>query len=344
MREFYLQRLFGRRIFESRPDLRIFITGATGYIGSTLTRRLAADGHQLTALVRATSHVESLEALGVRCVVGDITDRYSMREGMSGADWVIHAAAELDLDADPQRIRAINVGGSENVASLAFKLGVGRMMSISSVAYFGGSPADGSPATETTPPLEPFPTHYSATKHAGEQVIQRWAEQGLKVVTIYPSLVYGPPGKKQGANAVLRSVLKGRLPALVASHRITTWVYLDDLVEGIVLALYRAETGDKFLLAGDRASLITVVQKVCQLGGVAPPKVELPLWFARLAGRVMDPYFKFRGYRSPLTQQQLKSLTRHWSFDDRHARQTLEWSPRGLDEGLPPTVRHLLRS
>ncbi|MEE8368545.1 MAG: NAD-dependent epimerase/dehydratase family protein [Thermoanaerobaculia bacterium] len=326
------------------PSLRVFITGATGYIGSALARRLIEDGHQLTALVRSASRTASLEALGVRCVVGDITDRYSMREGMSGADWVIHAAAELDLDADPQKIRSINVAGSENVASLAFKLGVGRLMSISSVAYFGGSPADGSPANETAVPIEPFPTHYSAAKHAGEQAIQRWAAQGLEVVTIYPSLVYGPPGKKQGANAVLRAILKGRLPVLVAGHRITTWIYLDDLVEGIVLALNRAEAGDKFLLAGDRADLATVVRKVCQIGEVAPPKFELPLRVAQILGRVAAPYFRWRGYRSPLSQEQLRSLTRHWSFEDSYAREKLSWSPRSLDEGLPPAIRHLLNS
>ena len=217
-------------------------------------------------------------------------------------------------------------------------------MSISSVAYFGGSPADGSPANEATVPIEPFPTHYSATKHAGEQAIQRWSKQGLKVVTIYPSLVYGPPGKKQGANAVLRSILKGRLPALVASHRITTWVYLDDLVEGIILALNRAEAGDKFLLAGDRADLESVVKRVCRLGGTAPPRLKLPLGLAQIVGRVVEPYFKFRGYRSPLTQEQLRSLTRHWNFDDAHARATLDWSPRGLNEGLPLAVEHLLHS
>jgi nucleoside-diphosphate-sugar epimerase len=321
--------------------LRIFITGATGYIGLALAGRLIADGHQLTALVRSKSRTEPLEALGVRCAVGDITDRYSMREGMSGADWVVHAAAELDLDANPQKIRQTNVAGSENVASLAFKLGVGRMMSISSITYFGGSPFDGSPATEDSSPLKPFPTHYSATKYAGEMAIRRWAEQGLKLVTVFPSLVYGPPGKKQGANAGLRSILKGRFPAMVAGNRITSWVYLDDLVEGIVLALQRAEAGDRFLLAGEPAPLKTVAQKVCQLGGVTPPRLNLPLWVGRVAERVARPYYRLKGYRSPLTTEQLKSLTRHWNFDDSHAREVLNWSPRGLDQGLPPTVEHL---
>src|SRR3954469_10045499 len=175
--------------------MRIYLTGGTGYIGLALARRLVRDGHEVRALVRATSNAEPLRQLGAATFVGDLGDRYSMREGMSGADWVIHAAADLDLTGPPERMRQANVQGSENIASLAFKLGVPRFLSVSSMAYFGGSPADGTPADETASPMEPFPTLYSATKHSGELAIQEWAKRGLKVTTIYPSLVYGPPGK-----------------------------------------------------------------------------------------------------------------------------------------------------
>src|SRR6185295_14608235 len=124
--------------------MRTFLTGGTGFIGSVLAGRLAAAGHEVRALVRPTSDVEPLRQLGVATFVGDLNDRASMREGMSGADWVIHAAAELDDRDGPAPMRRTNVQGSENVASLAYKLGVGRLLSVSSMAYFGGSPADGS--------------------------------------------------------------------------------------------------------------------------------------------------------------------------------------------------------
>jgi nucleoside-diphosphate-sugar epimerase len=176
--------------------MRIFLTGATGYIGTALCRRLAGAGHELRALVRATSKLETLRELGVATFPGDLGDRATMREGMSGADWVIHAAAELDPSSPDERMTGANVQGSDNVASLAWKLGVPRFLSVSSIAWWGGSPADGSAATETTPPQKPFPTPYSATKHAGQQAIREWEKKGLRVNTVYPSLVYGPPGKK----------------------------------------------------------------------------------------------------------------------------------------------------
>jgi nucleoside-diphosphate-sugar epimerase len=172
-----------------------------------------------------------------------------MREGMSGADWVIHAAAELDLHSSDEHGGA-NVEGSENVASLA-AAGVGRFLSISSMAAWGGSPADGSPATEESAPQLPLPTRYCSTKAAGEERVQAWARQGLKVNTVFPSLVYGPPGKKQGANTLLRALMLGRFPALIAPEKKTSWIFLDDLVDGIVRVIDQAPPGRGYLLAGE---------------------------------------------------------------------------------------------
>ena len=158
--------------------MRIFLTGATGYIGSALCRRLAAEGHELRALVRATSRTEELRRLGVAMFVGDLQDRASMREGMSGADWVVHAAAELDPAASDGRMEAANVAGSENVASLAWKLGVPRFLSVSSIAYFGGSPSDGTPRHRAVAAAAAVSHRYSATKHAGQQAIAAYATRG----------------------------------------------------------------------------------------------------------------------------------------------------------------------
>jgi nucleoside-diphosphate-sugar epimerase len=322
--------------------MRIFLTGATGYIGSALCRRLAPEGHELRALVRPTSRTAELQELGVATFVGDLADRASMREGMSGADWVVHAAAELDPASPDRRMEASNVAGSENVASLASKLGVPRFLSVSSIAYFGGSPADGSLATETSPPQQPFPTPYSATKHAGQKVIAAYATRGLRVNTVYPSLVYGPPGKRGGANVMLKNLAKGRFPALIGADRKASWVYLADVVDGIVRVIERAPAGRDYLLAGDVATVRELADQVCALGGVASPRRELSPGFARAALTVAAPFMRLVGRRPPIPPRQIASLARHWAFDDARARTELGWQPRTLAEGLPPTVEFLL--
>ena len=324
--------------------MRLFLTGATGYIGTALCLRLRADGHEVRALVRATSPERALALLneiGVATFVGDLGDRYSMREGMSGADWVIHAAAELDLAASGEKMTAANVEGSENVASLASKLGVGRFLSISSMAAWGGSPADGTPANEESAPQLPLPTRYCATKAAGEERVQHWAQQGLKVNTVFPSLVYGPPGKKQGANTLLRALMLGRFPALIAPEKKTSWVFLDDLVDGIVRVIDQAPPGRGYLMAGEAWSVRALARGVAALGGTKPPRRELSVRTARILFRVAGPFLKLVGRPLPIALEQLHSLDRHWNFDDTRARTELGWKPRGLEEGLGITLDYL---
>lgn len=322
--------------------MRIFLTGASGYIGSRLAARLVADGHEVCALVRPTSDRTTLDRIGARCFAGDVTDRYSMREGMSGADWVIHAAADLEFGGPAARQRAVNVDGSENVASLAFKLGVGRLLAISSIAVFGGSPSDGAPANEESPVLEPLPSLYGVTKRQGDRAISAWAERGLRVNTAYPSLVYGPPGKKRGGNALLRQIALGRLPALVAADRKTSWVHLDDLVEGLVRVMDHAPPGEEYLFAGDAITVAELAEVVAGIADASPPRLRLPLALARLVGEVSRPWYRLRGRRSPFLPDYLRSLARHWVFDDAKARRELGWERRSLARGLPETVRYLV--
>ncbi len=323
--------------------MRIFVTGGTGYVGRALCRRLVAEGHEVRALVRSAERARPLAEAGVATFPGDVTDRFSMREGMSGADAVIHAAADLDLTGPAERMEAVNVVGSEQVAALAVKLGVPRFLSVSSVAWFGGSPADGSPATEDTPPQRPLPTRYSETKHRGEQAIRAWAARGLKVVTVYPSLVYGPPGKKEGANALLRQLWLGRFPALVGADRRTSWIFLDDLIEGLVRALDRAPAGAAYLMAGEAASVAEIARRIESLGGAPAPRREISVGAARFALRLATPLLALAGRRPPIPIAQLASLERHWNFDDARARRELDWRPRSLAEGLAETAEKLLR-
>jgi nucleoside-diphosphate-sugar epimerase len=324
--------------------MRIFLTGGTGYIGGALAHRLAAAGHEVRALVRATSNVEKLREIGAATFVGDVTDRYSMREAMSGADWVIHAAADLDFGAPEERMRKINVEGSENVASLAFKLGVPRVLAVSSIAAFGGSPPDGSLATEEAPVQQPFPSLYSVTKHAGERAVREWGQRGLKVNTVYPSLVYGPPGKKSGSNFLLRQILKRRIPAVVGGDRQVSWIHIDDLVDGMIALMEKASPGRDYLMTGDVTTIRALVDRVSRLGGVKPPRLSLPVGVARVGLALAAPVFRMRGHRPPVPPEQLESLARHWAFDDRRARTELDWRPRTLDEGLPGAVEYLLRA
>lgn len=322
--------------------MRIFLTGATGYIGGKLARRLIDDGHQLACLVREASQperVEALQGLGASVHVGELADRESLKPGMDGADWVIHAGAELVRET---AMDGANVHGSDNIASLAVELRVPRFLSVSSISYWGGSPADGSPGTEESP-VQEFPTAYSASKHAGEQAIRAYCEKGLSVVTVFPSLVYGPPGKRSGANFFLYQLVHGNMPALIAADRKVSWVYVDDVVEAMVRIVDLDLAGGRFILAGEGETLGQTAERITTLTGVKPPRLGLSVPAAKTLLRLAAPFFRLAGKRLPVEPVRLDYLSKHWFFSDELARRDLNWSPRGMDEGLPSTVEMLMQ-
>jgi dihydroflavonol-4-reductase len=318
--------------------MRVFLTGGTGYIGGALARRLAEDGHEVRALVRPASNVEPLKKLGIERLLGDVCDRPSVVKAMTGADWVIHAAGALQ-SADKARMFQTNVVGSHTVASAAHQLGVEKFLSVSSTGYFGGSPVDGSLGTEAMEPLRPFPSQYCATKHAGEKAIRKWAERGLWVNTVYPSLVYGEQTRQ-----FLVQILANRIPVVVGPRRRLTMVYITDLVDGMVKVLEKAPAGRDYLMTGDVTTLRSLADRVCRLGGVRPPWLSLPISVANSLAQLSASLCKLLGRQPPVQAQQFSGLGRHWAFDDTRARTELGWTARSLDEGLPLALASQLGS
>ncbi|MEM7583271.1 MAG: NAD-dependent epimerase/dehydratase family protein [Acidobacteriota bacterium] len=324
--------------------MRIFVTGATGYLGGVLCRRLVGQGAQVKALVRATSCLDTLADLDLETVIGDVTAPESIRPAMAGCEWVVHAAADTDFNGPQERMRRINVEGSATLAALAREQGDVRLLAVSSVACFGASPADGSLADEHAPVRQPLPSPYAITKHAGQQAILEQAAKGLDVNIVYPSLIYGPgrgASRIQGANWMLHGLSSSRTRLLVAPGRLTSWVHVDDVADGIVRVIERAPAGRSFLLAGDVTTQRSLVDRLCALSDQRPPAYNLSI----PAARALLPVFSLLSFvlrrRAPYGRRQLASLERHLAFDDTRARQELEWTPRDLSDGLPPTVEML---
>ena len=325
--------------------VRIYLTGGSGYIGGALAKRLVEAGHDLTCLVRATSDRSTLEEIGVSCVEGDLLAPRSLGEGLEGADWVVHAAAELDFRASEERMREINVTGSEAVAERALELGVPRFLNISSMAAFGGSPANGTPGDEDSAVIEPLPSKYARSKLAGAQALDRLAERSnrrLRLVHVYPSLVYGPPGKARGSNSMLRQMVQGGLPVVIGADRWLTWVHVDDVVDGIARLLQGRGSEARYLLAGDPIRIGSLIERVSGLAGIRPPRVKLSPGMAKLALRCLGRLARRKGLL--VARENLDNLARHWHFSDRRARQDLDWSPRSLEESLPEIVRWMKRT
>lgn len=253
------------------------ITGATGFVGSAVLRRLLDAGHSVRALVRAGSDRRNLRGLPVETAEGDLRDRASLERILRGCDALFHVAADYRLWVrDPRELYESNVAGTRSILVAAGEVGVSRIVYTSSVATLGLN-ADGSPADEETPvTLDDMIGHYKRSKFLAEAEARRLAaEHGLPVVIVNPSAPVGPRDiKPTPTGRVILDAARGRLPAYVDTG--LNVVHVDDVAEGHWLAFERGGVGERYVLGGENLTLREILTRVAALAGRRPPEVRLP--------------------------------------------------------------------
>lgn len=192
--------------------MKVFVTGATGFVTGNVTLHLLARGDQVRALVRDASRGRTLARAGVTTVAGDLSDAGALRRGMEGVDAVVHGAAIYEVGIAPLRRPAMyeaNVLGTERVLEAALSAGVRRVAYVSTCAIFGDT--RGAIVDETFTRSGPFTSYYEETKVRAHEIALRLAERGLGVSIAQPGGVYGP-GDTSGMGGLMRNFAHGRLP------------------------------------------------------------------------------------------------------------------------------------
>jgi dihydroflavonol-4-reductase len=233
--------------------MRIGLTGATGFLGSHVARRLVDDGHDVVGLRRATSSMAAMSGLALEWVVGDVSDRGAVRRLVDGCDAVVHAAAVITYWRGAGREHErVNVDGTRAVAEACRAGGVQRLVHVSSVAAVTATGA-GVPADERTPfDTAGTPLSYHESKRRAEDVVAEAIEGGLDAVVVNPASLQGPYGTGFRGSGLIEGV---RSRPLVPYFRGgTSIVHVDDAVSGIVGALERGRTGERYILAGENHS------------------------------------------------------------------------------------------
>lgn len=267
--------------------MKVFVTGATGFVGGRLVPRLVREGHEVTCLVRPSSHTDSLEALGVCLAVGDVTQRTSLQSALPGHDWLVNLANIYSLwEPDPSVYEQVNVEGTRNVMEAALEAEVGKVIHVSTYAVWGRQ--DKMPFTEETPMAPERSTRYADTKYRGDVLAwQLHVTRGLPLVVVYPAAILGA-GDTKVTSTVISSLLEEDLPALVCADSPVTFVHIDDVVEAIIQAADKAgNVGEKYLVGKETMTVSEIFGMVCQCGGVAPPRMKLPDSLARVTARVL---------------------------------------------------------
>ena len=315
--------------------MKALVTGASGFVGSGVVRRLLAAGHGVRALVRPTSDLRNLAGLKVTPVEGDLRDPSSLERAASGCQAVFHVAAEYRLwHPKPREIYAANVDGTRNVLNAAAEAGVERVVYTSSVATLGLDPS-GKPADEQIAvTLEDMVGDYKRSKFLAEQEALQFAREGLDVVIVNPTAPVGARDlKPTPTGRTILDAAAGRMPAYVDTG--LNLVHVDDVAAGHLLAFERGRAGERYILGQSNMTLKQILDQVALLSGRTPPRFELsPDWLLPLA-YVAQGWARVTGSGEPrITVAGLRMSKKRMFFSAAKAERELGFAPRPALEGL----------
>ena len=301
--------------------MQAFVTGASGFIGAHLVRRLAAGGWKVRTLDLAAPL--SPEP-GVEIVRGDIRDPGPWKKDLAGTDVLFHLAAALGASRlSEEAFLEINAGGTESVLGAAREAGVGKTICVSSAGVIGAV-KPGAIADEGT---LPNPRNaYDRSKLEAERVSLGFAERGMEVVVVRPGWAYGPGDRR--TLKVIKAVHDRRF-ALVAPERgRQTPVFIDDLAEGFLLAAEKGRRGEIYHLTGDEILTVrrmaAIIAEAC---GVPVPRLRLPVLPARLAAWALEKAFAPLGKEAPLNPSRLAFFLDPKALSNAKARRELGFRP-----------------
>ena len=256
--------------------MKVFLTGATGFVGAHVARHLAGQGAQLRLLVRATSNLANLEGLDAETATGDLRDPETLRVPIRGCDAVMHVAADYRLWVrDPKAMYAANVEGTRGLLRLAREEGVRRCVYTSSVATMGFK-IDGTIVDEATPvSIDDMIGHYKRSKFLAEQAAMEAAQQGQKIMILNPTTPIGSRDvKPTPTGRIIVDFLNRKFPAYMDTG--LNLVDVREVARSHGEALERGRPGERYILGGENLTLKQILDKMAALTGLPSPKMKVP--------------------------------------------------------------------
>jgi dihydroflavonol-4-reductase len=256
--------------------VRVFITGATGFVGGHVARQYATWGASLRLLTRQTSRLDSLSGINAEMVKGDLREWEKLRSALTGCDALVHVAADYRLWVrDPEQMYAANVDGTRELLKLAREVGIQSVVYTSSVATMGFK-ADGTIVNEDTPvALSDMIGHYKRSKFLGEQEAIQAAKAGQHVIILNPTTPIGAgDAKPTPTGRIIVDFLNKKFPAYVDTG--LNLVDVDEVARMHIVALDRGTPGERYILGGENLTLKQILDRMSAITGLPSPKMRVP--------------------------------------------------------------------
>lgn len=286
----------------------VLVTGAAGFLGSSLVDKLCRSGHHVRVVLHDSQH--PISQLGnVETVVADICDAKRVQDIADGCGAIVHLAAKvhaLDDFGEEQDYEAVNINGTKHILDAAVRSRVNRVVFASSVKVFGEETIGCVDETQVPDPQ----TAYGRSKWRAEQLVSEYAARhGLTAVSLRLPMVYGPT-KKGNLYRMIEAIDHGRFPALPCLSAVRSLLHVENFLQAVLLCL-RAPCFQRaaYAVADSEPYRVTDLYDWLRAGlGKAPPRWRVPLWMLKSGARCGDVFQAISGSPAPLTTQQLTKL------------------------------------
>jgi len=324
--------------------VKAIITGANGFVGSNLARRLLAEGWDVTGIVRKTSDLTFLSGLGLHLSDSGLENTDRIAHAFDGADVVYHCASRASDWGPVEAFEKSNVENTTRVMRAASAAGVGRVVYIGSTVVYGFG---GHVETTEIEAKRPAPFPYCVTKLEAERQVEETArDEKLDYVIIRPGNVFGPYDRVTTVQ-LYKYLLAGKFAYVNGGRPLTCPTYVENLIDALILAGTRAESAceDFIITDGLQITWREYITKTCEILGAPPPRLSLPGGAVYAAALATEGLFRLFGARNPppITRYRISQVRSDYHFSIEKARRLLGFEPRvGLEEAIRRTTEWYL--
>jgi nucleoside-diphosphate-sugar epimerase len=323
--------------------MKIFVSGATGFIGIQLVKRLSGEGSVVHALYRSESKADLIRNIpGVVLFKGDILDKPSLRKAMDGCRSAYHTAAFAKAwSKDPEKVFRLNVDGALNVVESARECGLKRLVVTSTAGILG--PSEKEPVHESSPVPDSFFTAYEESKHRMEQVLLA-LEDTPEIIIVNPTRVFGP-GLLSESNSMTKMIghyMNGRWRFLPGDgNSYGNYVFVEDVVSGHMLAMEKGKPGERYVLGGENLTYRQLFQYIREVTGVNKKMLKVPYPLMITAAMLMKYLSRITGIPPLIVPGLIRKYNHNWIVSSDKAARDLGYSPMDVKTGIQHTVQWL---